>query len=112
MLGLVAGTASFANTTTPAVSVSQTRLVMTTDQKLRLYVQPVQTKGELSIQDAAGQAVYVSTVALQNGLSQQFDVSDLGTGTYQLTLKTGDQTITKTFIVQANPNTSFVVQDL
>lgn len=110
MLGLAAGTASFAKPSTPKTSAAQTHLVMTPEHKIRLYVQPLQTKGQLSILDANGQPVYNTTVALQKGLSQQFDISSLGTGTYRLTLTTGPETLTKTFIVQSNPNESFVVQ--
>lgn len=110
MLGLVASTASFANPSIPQNTAAQTHVVMTTDQKIRLYVQPLHTKGQLTIRDASGQAVYSSTVSLQKGLSQQFDCSNLGTGTYRLTLTTGDETITRTFVMQANPNQSFLVQ--
>lgn len=110
MLGLVASTASFANGSIPQHTAAQTRVVMTADQKIRLYVQPLHTKGQLTIRDASGQAVYSSTVSLQKGLSQQFDCSNLGTGTYRLTLTTGEETLTKTFVMQANPNQSFVVQ--
>ncbi|MDB5241529.1 MAG: hypothetical protein JWP57_2154 [Spirosoma sp.] len=110
MLGLVASSASFANTSTPQNTAAQTRLVMTNGHKIKLYIQPLQTKGQLAIQDANGQDVYNKTVALQNGLSQQFDFSNLSTGTYRLTLTTGNQTVTRTFVVQANPNESFVVQ--
>lgn len=111
MLGLVAGTASFANSSTPATANAQSRLVMTADHKLKLYVQPLHTKGELSIRDANGQALYNTTVSLQKGLRQQFDFSSLGAGTYQLTLTTGQETLTKTFVVQADPNASFVMQE-
>ncbi|QJW90594.1 T9SS type A sorting domain-containing protein [Spirosoma taeanense] len=111
MLSLVASAASFANPSTTPAAASQTRLVMTPEHKIKLYVQPLQTKGQLAIRDAKGQAVYSSTVSLQKGLSQQFDFSSLGTGTYRLTLTTGHETLTKTFVVQANPNESFVVQE-
>ncbi|GAB4016442.1 hypothetical protein GCM10028808_44910 [Spirosoma migulaei] len=111
MLGLVASTASFANVSTPQTSASGTRVVMTADHKIRLYVPANPTKGQLAILDANGQAVYTTTVALQKGLSQQFDVSGLGTGTYRLTLTTDQETVIKTFVVQANPNESFVVQE-
>ena len=110
MLGLAAGTASFANPTTPQTSAAQTHVVMTSEHKIKLYVQPLQTKGQLAIWDADGKAVYSQNVALQKGLSQQFDVSNLGAGTYRLTLTTGNETQTKAFVVQANPNESFVVQ--
>ncbi|MVM40353.1 T9SS type A sorting domain-containing protein [Spirosoma sp. HMF3257] len=111
MLGLVASTASFAHSVTTQPTAAQTRLVMTTEHKIKLYVQPLQTKARLAIQDTNGRSVYTSTVALQKGLSQQFDVSGLGAGTYHLTIATGTETLTKTFVVQANPNESFVVQE-
>jgi hypothetical protein len=111
MLGLVASTASFATSNEPSKSAApQTHLVMTNEHKIKLYVQPFQTKGQLAIWDANGKAVYTSNVALQKGLSQQFDFSNLGTGTYRLTLATGTETLSKTFVVQADPNTSFIVQ--
>ena len=112
MLSLVASTASFAHASTAPASASDTREVMTSDHKIKLYVQPLQTKGQLTILDANGQAIYTSRVALQKGLHQQFDVSNLSTGTYRLTLTTGGQTVSKTFVVQANPNESFVMQEL
>ena len=110
MLGLVASTASFATSSTTYPAVSPTHLVMTADHKIKLYVQPLQTKGELSIQDANGQIIYNATVSLQKGFRQQFDVSNLGTGTYRLSLTTDRETLTKAFVVQADPHTSFVIQ--
>lgn len=110
MLGLVATTASFANPTTPQLTAAQSRVVMTARHKIKLYVQPLQTKGQIAILDASGRAVYANNVALQKGLAAQFDFSNLGTGTYRLTLTTSKETITKTFVVQANPDESFVVQ--
>ncbi|GAB3959396.1 hypothetical protein GCM10028805_55430 [Spirosoma harenae] len=109
LLGLTVTTASFANPMNPAGS--ETRVVMTNNHKIKLYIQPIATKGELSIRDAKGQTLYQSIVALKKGLSQQFDLSNLGTGTYQMTLKTGGQVVTKTFVVQADPDTSFIMQE-
>ncbi|GAB3769923.1 hypothetical protein GCM10028818_06870 [Spirosoma horti] len=112
MLGLVASTASFATTNEPDKSTAaQTHLVMTPEHKIKFYVQPIPAKGQLMIRDANGQSVYTETVNLQKGLSQQFDLSSLGTGTYQLALVAGTQTLTKTFVIQVNPNESFVVQE-
>jgi hypothetical protein len=111
MLGLAASTASFATGLTPQTASAQTRMVMTAEHKLKLYVQPLQAKGQLAILDANGQTVYAQNVALGKGLREQFDVSSLGTGTFRLTLTTGNETVIKTFVVQANPNESFVVQD-
>ncbi len=112
MLSLVASTVSFANVngTSPQTSAAQTRLVMTPEHKINLFVQPLAAKGQLAIWDANGQVVYTQNVALQKGFSQQFDIARLGTGTYQLTLKTNGQTTTRTFVVAQGPNSSFVVQ--
>lgn len=110
MLGLVATTASFANTPAITPEAAQTRVVMTTGQKIKLYVQPLQTKGQVAVLDAKGQTVFTETVNLQKGLSQQFDFANLGMGTYRLTLATGSETVTKTFVVQADSSESFVVQ--
>jgi hypothetical protein len=110
MLGLVATTASFANQPTTTPEAAQAHVMMTATHKIKLYVQPIQTKGQLAILDASGQKVYTQSVALKKGLSQQFDVSGLGSGTFRLTLTTGSETLTKTFVVQANPNESFIVQ--
>ncbi len=111
MLALVASTASFAQVapTTPAAPAPETRLVMTTDQKIRLYVEPVAAKGQIAILDAEGHALYSKPVGLKKGLSQQFDVSGLGTGTYRVMLTTGAETVTRTFVVQTVPYQSFVV---
>lgn len=108
---LIASTASFAQVAaeTSASSAPETRLVMTTDQKIRLYVEPVAAKGQITILDAEGHALYTKTVALQKGLGQQFDVSGLGTGTYRVMLTTGSETVTRTFVVQTVPYQSFVV---
>ena len=111
MLGLVASTASFAKPSIPQTETAQSRLVMTAQNKLKLYVAPSPTKGQLAIEDAAGHAIYRTNLGFEKGLSQQFDFSGLGTGTYRLTLKTGQQTQVRTFVVQANPNESFVVQE-
>lgn len=112
MIALVASTASFAQvaaTETPAPSAPQTRLVMTPDQKIKLFIQPMSAKGQIAILDAEGHALYTKTVALQKGLGQQFDVSGLGIGTYRVTFTTGKETVIRTFVVQPVPYQNFVV---
>lgn len=110
MLGLVASTASFTQASTAPSAVSQSRVVMTTDHKIKLYVQPLSSKGQIAIQDAKGQLLYTTTIGLQKGLSQQFDFTNLPVGTYHLSLTVSNQTFLKTFVVQANPNESFLMQ--
>ncbi|MVM36631.1 T9SS type A sorting domain-containing protein [Spirosoma sp. HMF3257] len=111
MLGLVASTASFAHHVTTQPTAAQAHMLMTAEHKIKLYIQPLPTKAQLGIQDAHGQSVYSATVALQKGLSQQFDISGLGAGTYRFTISTGTETLTKTFVVQATPEESFVIQE-
>ena len=112
LLGLVASTASFAQQATPqtlTASAPQTHLVATTDQKIKLYIQPQPTKGQIVLRDTHGHSLYTSTVALQAGFAKQFDIAELAVGTYRLTVTTGTQTVTKTFVVQPLPNVTFVV---
>ena len=112
MLGLVAGTASFAPKTTAQTidtPTPQARVVMTDNQKIKLFVQPLLAEGEVAITDASGHSLYTSTMNLKNGLGVQFDVSALSAGTYRMTLKTGSEVVTKTFVVQVVPYESFVV---
>ena len=113
MLGLVAGTASFAQQTptqTPASDTPNTHLVITPDQKIKLFVQPVASNGQLALLDAQGHVLYGANVSLQKGFGQQFDISNLPIGTYRLVIKANDETVTKTFVVQPVPNQTFVVQ--
>jgi hypothetical protein len=112
MLGLVAGTTSFADSpvTTPAVAATQTRVVMTADHKIKLFVQPQSTNAQLTIRDDKGRAFLNNNVSLKKGWKQQFDVSELSVGTYKLTLTTGQQQVSKIFVVQSYPNESFIVQ--
>jgi hypothetical protein len=74
MLGLVAGTASFA-----PKSIAQTidtptplaRVVMTDNQKIKLFVQPILAEGEVAITDASGHSLYTSTMNLKKGLDAE-----------------------------------------
>ena len=112
MLGLVAGTASFAPQSiaqTIDTPTAQARVVMTADQKIQLFVQPVQAEGQVAITDESGHSLYTSMMNLKKGLGLQFDVSGLSAGTYQMTLKTGSEVVTRTFVVQLAPQESFVV---
>ena len=110
MLGLAAGTASFAHELAPQDKTLLTHLVMNDRDRIRFYVQPLQTKGQLSIQDANDRIIYQQTMSLKKGLRQQLDISNLAAGTYRLTLSTEQKTVTQAFVVQPGGNESFVVQ--
>lgn len=114
MLGLVAGTASFAQASasrTNSPLVPQTHITMTADQKIKFHVSPVSERAQIALQDADGHALYTEYVTPAHGFDQQFDVSGLAVGTYRLTLTTNEQTIVRTFVVQPVPNQTFIVME-
>ena len=97
MLGLAAGTASFAQEN-PAASVH-----VTADQKLTLVVPKTPARATITLRDENGNALFTKTADLTNGILQKFDISQLSDGTYQLTVATPAQTFSKSFVVQPNP---------
>ncbi len=111
MLGLVAGTASFAQEVAPQPTTPQTRVAMTADQKIKLFVGPLPATAHIVFQDASGHALFTENVKLTHGFGQQFDVSGLAVGTYRLTLTTDGQTVVKTFVVQPVPYQTFMVAE-
>lgn len=101
MLGLAAGTASFAQTTssqTPETSVS-----VTNDQKLELIVARQQATAAVTLRDADGHVLYRETISLHNGLRQQFNIAEMVNGTYQLAVVVGNDTVIKTVVVNEQP---------
>ncbi|MFB9295732.1 DUF3244 domain-containing protein [Persicitalea jodogahamensis] len=112
MLGLVAGTASFAqNSNTQSFSAiePQVHVVTTNNQKVRLMIQPEASKGKIALLDDMGHSLFTETVALNEGIIQQFDIAQLATGKYSLKVTTPTGTVTKTFIIQPVPHETFVV---
>lgn len=101
MLGLVAGTASFANSTTePAAFVS---VQVMADQNIKLLVTPEAANALVTLQDAEGNVLYKKVSNLQKGLAQKFNLTDLANGTYTLVVNVGKQTTVKTVEVGAVP---------
>ncbi len=101
MLGLAAGTASFAQTTEPqlpAVSVS-----ITTDQKLKLILSRRPATATITLRDNVGHLLYSGHVYLNNGLYQYFNLSELTTGTYQLGVAVDHETMVKTVTIAQQP---------
>lgn len=101
MLGLVAGTASFAQTTTP--KTPETSVSITTDQKVKLIVAREEATAAVTLRDADGHVLYRETVNLRDGLYQQFDITELVSRTYQLAVAIGKDTVVKTFVVDEQP---------
>lgn len=101
MLGLVAGTASLAQT--PPSKTPETSVSITADQKVKLIVAREEATAAVTLRDADGHVLYRETVDLRNGLRQQFDVAGLANGTYQLAVSVGRDTAVKTFVVDEQP---------
>lgn len=101
MLGLVAGTASFAQSTT--FKTPETSVSITADQKLKLIVAREEATAAVTLRDADGHVLYRETVDLRNGLYQQFNIAQLANGTYQLAVAIGKDTVVKTFVVDEQP---------
>ncbi|WP_128546714.1 DUF3244 domain-containing protein [Larkinella soli] len=105
MLGLIAGTASFAQTSL-ALSSDQTpppEVSITTDQKIRLLVEQQSAKGTVSLRDDAGHVLYTKNVNLEKGLVQTFNVSGLESGIYHLAVVVAGRTVDKSFSVGFKP---------
>ena len=101
MLGLVAGTASFAQTIsskTPEASVSVTK-----DQKVKLMVARSEATAAVTLRDADGHVLYRDNVDLRNGMRQLFNIAELANGTYQIAIAVGKDTVVKTFVVGEQP---------
>ena len=112
MLGLVAGTASFAQQSYSPIIVSgepQVHVMATNNQKVRLIVQPEAARGRVNFLDEQGHSLYTENVALHKGVVQQFDIAQLATGKYSLTITTPTGSVTKTFVIQTVPQETFVV---
>jgi hypothetical protein len=101
MLGLVAGTASFAQTTEPQSPVAT--ISVTSDQKLRLVISRENAKASVILRDTQGHVLYNSNVSLIDGLMQKFNLSELALGTYKLAVIIGDEVIEKTFTIDEQP---------
>ncbi|QHW00901.1 DUF3244 domain-containing protein [Spirosoma endbachense] len=101
ILGLLAGTVSFAQTqpgNAPETSVS-----ITTDQKLKLIVGREETTATITMRDENGHIIYTDKVGLQNGLYQKFDIAQLNEGTYELAISVGNDTVVKSFVIESQP---------
>ncbi|MFD2936641.1 DUF3244 domain-containing protein [Spirosoma flavum] len=101
MLGLVAGTASFARTVdhkTPETSLS-----ITSDQRIKLVVGQENNTATVTLRDTEGHVLYNSNVSLRNGLLQTFNINELSAGTYQLAVAIGSDVVVKTFVIDDQP---------
>lgn len=101
MLGLVAGTASFAQTTSPAPVANV--ILTSASEKLKLFVAPEAATATVNLMDAEGHVLYTHKVDLQKGFRQDFNIAGLEPGTYQIAVRTGSQAVIRTFVIDDVP---------
>lgn len=94
VLGLVAGSASFANTNDNTKLTAKTYVV--DHEKVKLIIAPMNAKAIVELTDAEGHVLYSSNVNLSSGIKQVFDVSHLERGMYELSLSVGNERTVKT----------------
>ena len=102
VLGLVAGSASFANTTeinTPSASAS-----IINNEKVKLTIAPMKAKARLDLMDDLGHVLYTSNVNLSHGIMQVFNISNLEKGGYKLSVSVGKESTVKSFDITETPS--------
>ncbi len=102
VLGLVAGSASFANTT-ETNQPSATASIISKD-KVKLVVAPMDAKARIDLLDDFGHVLYTSKLNLGGGFLQIFDISNLQKGVYKLAVSVGKQRTVKTFDITEIPS--------
>jgi hypothetical protein len=107
MLGLAAGTASFANPITTSTAPSA-NLAVTADQKLNLTISPEEARAMVVLRDLDGHTLYRNQVNLLQGFNQKFNISELPVGTYEIAVTVGKQSTIKTFEVGVQPSQTVV----
>jgi len=102
MLALGMSAASFA---TPATDPTlDAHVSVLPDNRLHLFLGQVDATASVYLRDAAGNALYTTRVDLgETPFRQNFDISQLGEGTYQLVISSGKSTVTKTIVVATKP---------
>jgi hypothetical protein len=99
VLGLVAGSASFANTNDDSKLSAKTSVIG--NDKVKLVIAPMESKATLELMDSEGHLLYSSRINLSHGIKQVFDVSHLEDGLYQISLSVGDEHTIKTIDITA-----------
>jgi len=106
VLGLVAGSASFANvndTDKPATFAS-----IIDKDKVKLVVAPMKAKARVDLTDNYGHVLYTSDFNLALGIQQMFDISNLEMGVYKLSVIVGKERTVKTFNISETPSHQLV----
>jgi len=95
VLGLVAGSASFANTNESGKLSARTSVV--DNEKVKLIVAPMKAKATIDLTDDKGHILYSNNLNLGRGIQQVFDISNLEKGLYKLSVSANGERTVKTF---------------
>ena len=106
VLGLVAGSASFANTNENGKPFTYASVI--NNEKVKLIVAPMNANARLELSDDLGHVLYTSNQNLGGGFLQIFDISKLEKGEYKLSVSVGRERTVKTFDISETPGQSLV----
>lgn len=106
VLGLVAGSASFANTNENGKPSTYASVI--NNEKVKLVVAPMNANARLELLDDFGHVLYTSNLNLGGGFLQVFDISKLEKGEYKLSVSVGKERTVKTFDITEMPSQSLV----
>jgi hypothetical protein len=102
MVGLVASSASFANTNEPNKPVATASVIG--NDKVKLVVAPQAASATLALNDEQGHVLYSSNIDLRDGFQQKFNISNLEKGVYQLSVAVGNERTVQSFTVTQVPS--------
>ncbi|WP_420148000.1 T9SS C-terminal target domain-containing protein [Spirosoma sp.] len=102
VLGLVASSASFAETNEPNKPAATASLIG--NDKVKLVVAPEKATATIALNDEVGHTLYSSNVDLRDGFQQKFDISNLEKGVYKLSVSVGKERLVKSFTVTTVPS--------
>ena len=106
VLGLVAGSASFADTNETGKPAAFASII--SKDKVKLVVAPMNTKARVDLTDNYGHVLYTSDVNLALGVQKMFDISNLELGVYKLSVSVGKERTVKTFDISETPSQQLV----
>ena len=101
MLGLVASTASFAQST---ADQNPDVIVSSFNQKVRVYVAPQSSTATIQLTDAQGHVLYTHTENVAKGMWQKLNLTELEPGTYRLSILKAGQAVEKTVVIEEVPS--------
>lgn len=110
VLGLVACSASFANTNDSNKPLANASVI--NNDKVKLMIAPMKAKARLDLTDNQGHVIYTRNLNLGHGIQQIFDISQLEKGLYQFSVSVGEERTVKSFdVTETTRQQSITFQD-